>query len=252
MTHDVDGYSGSYYPTQTLVDNHNERRSKDEEPPTTIISRIRSLFSQPNEMSHSDHSLTSPDKTSHLSDKVLDLHSKVEYPGSSFLDMTSSTAHAQRFSDVKRLLTNLTKPTRQVSLQRATTHSRSETDGSSVDSGITGSGQSVVFQMHSTSSVSNTGNTPPLTPDSLSPSSLEGPAQFQYQYQDLQHHQNLTLHQPDIHIHEEAHPQDIKHHSPSHDTPSHDIKEGKKPQRPIVRIPTVTITLTRESTLYIK
>jgi hypothetical protein len=252
MNHDVGDYLGSNYDAQplALADNHTEN-NKDEEASTTIVSRLRSLFSQIpecNEIDPSKPSLfdqSSANRPSQLSDQAtFDKHHQAEYPSPNFLDMAGTTNPTHRFSDVKRILTNFTMSTRQLPAATACpTHSRFESDGSSVLSGIVGFGESVVSQTPSASSVLTMANTPPLTPDTLSPLSSEELARFQCQYQDSQHQQYQNSRQPNIRTDEEEQDtQDIRHPSAQ----LRDIKEGKKPQRPIVRTQILTTKLTRE------
>jgi hypothetical protein len=235
MNNDVDDYSGGYYPL-AMPDLNYEH--KEESSTSNIITRFRSLFSQPPgfddfDQSESNFAIHAPSLSS---SQVL-----ANSSDTSFLDMTASS---HRFSDIKRILTNITTQSsstrdRQARTQKPATHSPLESDGF-VESAAIGPGFSVVSQSRSTSSALTTGNTPPLTPDScsglvLSPpiTSLpsEGPGQRHLQYQEPQQQQYRNSQETGIHTHDE---EDITQRirERSH---SQSIKEGKRPERRIVR-----------------
>jgi hypothetical protein len=237
MNHDVDDYSGGYYPPLAMPDLNYEY----EEPPpaSNIITRFRSLFSQPPgfddfDQSESNFAIHAPS----LSSK----QALVSDTTGSFLDMTSSKAH--RFLDVKRILTNITTQSnstrdRQARTQKPATHSPLESDGF-VESAAIGSGFSVISQSRSRSSALTTGNTPPLTPDSCSGLVLSSPiislpseelGQRHVQYQEPQQQQYRNSQETGVHIHDE---EDIAQRIRER---SHlqSVKEGKRPERRIVR-----------------
>ena len=227
MNHDVDDYSGIYH-NPAPGDDTNIYDNKGEELPATIISRIKSLFDHP------DHAvIPTASIPPQLSDPaLLDILNQAEYSHSHFLNTNNTrsrtTTPAHRLSDVKRILTNFPMLNRQLPAASTGSHFRVASNGSV-------SGQSDISQSHTVSSPLTSPNTPPLTPDSfnglaLSPSiSLSGiPEQYQYPDSHQQQHQNS--HQSGIHI-QEDYSQHIRRLSRSLD-----IKEGKKPQRPIVRV----------------
>lgn len=256
MNYDIDDSLGDC--RSSFTKNQQIYSSKDSESASpTIISRLKSLFSQTAESN--DYSYAEPNSnntpisinprrtSSRLSSGSIlnDLHRNLLSTESSththphdsspsFLDMGSAPSGpaTHRFSDVKRILTNLTIPAR---------HTRIESGGYSATSATTHSGRSVFSHAHSPTSSTFT---PPLTPDSfngllLSPatfSEYEEHGRYQYrfreeEYSQQQHRQEQprTSQQPGIHIHED----DLAMHH-EHFSRSQDIKEGKKPARPIV------------------
>ncbi|KIM83972.1 hypothetical protein PILCRDRAFT_421354 [Piloderma croceum F 1598] len=251
MNYDVDGYPGSasYYlqPQTDDPDDDVKYNSKDDEPPTTIISRIRSLFSQTTECNHFDYSNQARVPIANIpcrpSDRAfLDIHHQAEY-SPNFPDTTyraSAITPTHKFSDIKTIktiITDFTVPAiRQVPASftnHTTSHSRIDSDSSSVTG--SGSRQSDNSQSHSASSALTCANTPPLTPDSfnglvLSPSfSSSEILSEQDHYTDSPQLQYQNSIQPGIRIYEEDRSQHIRRLSHSQE-----IKEGKKPQRPIV------------------
>jgi hypothetical protein len=166
-----------------------------------------------------------------------DLHDEVECSDPMFLDVTSAVSPmtpAHRFSDVKRILTNFAMSTPCPSDSPITSHahSRIDSDTSSVASSSPGSAQSDISRSHSVSSALTNPNTPPLTPDSFNGLVLSSSSGIPdcYQRADTrqQRYQNCSRH--GIQIHEENHTQ---YNRLPH---AQDIKEGKRPQRPIVRV----------------
>jgi hypothetical protein len=250
MNYDVDGYPGpaSYYlqpQTDDPGDDDVKYNSKDDEPPTTIISRIKSLFFQTTECNHFDYSnqarVPIANIPSYLSDQAfLDIHNQAEYSHLNFPDTTygaGAITPTHKFSIIKPIITDFTMlaagqlPASCTSHPTSHSHSRIDSDSSSVT--CSGSGQSDISQSHSASSVLTCTNTPPLTPDSfnglvLSPSFSSSEISEQDHYADSPQLQYQKLLQPGIHIYEDCsqHIRRLSH--------SQEIKEGKKPQRPIV------------------
>jgi hypothetical protein len=223
MNHNVDDYSGIY---RNLApdDDTNIYNNKDE-PPATIISRIKSLFDHP------DHALVpTASIPCQLSDpSLLDIPNQAKYSHPHFLNTDNTwsctTTSTHRFSDVKRILTDFPIPNRQLHATSTNSHFRIDSNGSV-------SGQSDTSQSHTVSSPLTSPNTPPLSPDSfnglaLSPLISSSGIPEQCQYPDSQ---DQNSHQTGIHI-QEDYSQHIRRHSRSLD-----IKQGKKPQRPIVRV----------------
>jgi hypothetical protein len=285
MDHNVDDYLGSYYPQplqpKREADGLNESNNKDEEPPTTIISRIRSLFSQTAECNDFDYSDQAPvpiaNIPSQLSDHAfLDMHKRAGYSSdpNNFLDVDvdmtddagTMTPAYHHFSDVGRIMTSFAAPASATGHTTPHSHARIDSDSSSVAG--SGSGQSDFSHSHSASSALTSANTPPLTPDSfngflLSPSSFSSGISEQFQHANSHQQQFRNSLQPGIQIHEDqaqyiSHSQDMpgqyqylnSHHQRyqnsfqpgiqihEEDNSQHirDIKEGKKQQRPIVRV----------------
>lgn len=259
MSYDVNDRYGGYYSTQQLADH----QSKDGESSPTIISRLRSLFSQTpddNDFDFPDMIQTRRDsQTRPISDQPLQAHNQLDYPlyalkdSSSFLDMGNGSSTrtgnygnnaTHRFSDVKRIITNFTSSTRHVPV--SFTHSRIVSNDSGVNFGSrTGSTSNSSLFSDSRSRVSTssaltttTSNTPPLTPDSFggftfSPASSFSEQLLQYKFQEHVTAKQYTqvLPQTGIRIQEENH---ATHDRQLSHTES--IKEGKRPQRPIVRV----------------
>jgi hypothetical protein len=245
-----DDYPGpaSYY-LQPQTDDPDDDVSKDDEPPTTIISRIRSLFSQTTEYNHFDCSNQArvpianiPSRLSHQA--FLDIHNQAEYSHPNFPDTTygaGAITLKHKFSDIKPIITDFTVPSaRQLpaSCTNYTTshsHSRIDSDSSSIAGSGSCSGQSDSSQSHSAFSTLTYANTPPLTPDSFHgpalspPFSLSGILSEQDHYGDSPQLHFKNSIQSGIHIYKEDRSQHIRHLSHAQE-----IKEGKKPQRPIV------------------
>ena len=231
MNHDVDDYPDGYCPPLLMPDLNHE--SKEESHPK-IVSRFRSLFSQTPDFIEFDQ----PKPRPFSNQALLDIRKDAECSDSSFLDMTTSSNVTRRLLDVKRIFTNLATPisssTRQHNLA---THSRFESDGSqAVDSAATGSDCSD-SQSHSTSSMFTAANTPPLTPDScnnlvfsspISSFSSEESGRRGQRDQEPQQQQYRDSHSNRIHIFGEG-TEHLRHGSHLQE-----IKEGKRPERPIV------------------
>lgn len=268
MNHDVDDPIKRYqcHPGSHPVHSTSNSNLKSDQESTspTIISRLKSLFSQNADIHEANpsepariHTISHSRRTSSRFSSGLSVndiyrnhtssdsstHARLREPNPSFLDMSGAPngATVNRFSDVKRILTNLTIPTR---------HVRIESGGSSIQSSSR-SPRSAFFPAHSPTSSTFT---PPLTPDSfngllLSPaafSEYEEHGRYQYRFQEQEssqdHHQGVEVQKeipasyPGIHIHEEDHT--IRRRPLSH---LEDIKEGKKPARAIVRFNVLTV-----------
>lgn len=234
MNHDVDDHSSAWYPSlQSTDNNHNEIHGELKDENTNIISRIRSLFSQTAECNDFGHpeSRRFPSLSAQLPDQsLLDIcnqsyQTEPSPLNSSFLDMSNSTS-SKRFSDVKRIISNFKIPNRQPSCQRPH-HSRFE----SAEFSCLETGHTAISPTHSTCSALNY-NTPPLTPDSfdgtVNSACFEGSSDL---YSRIDSHQQyIDSNQRGIHIHNE----DNNSHHIRQLSRSQEIKEGKKPERPIV------------------
>ena len=264
MNHDVHDPIKQYHlgnppPLSTSSGHLNiiSQSSKSETSPS-IVSRLKSLFSQTPESQEYDQSehisihpmgisrrtssrfssgLSVNDMYRNHSNTESSTHIRTHKSNPSFLDMGGAPngATVNMFSDVKRLLTNLTIPTR---------HTRIESGDSRTHSPTAYSPHSVFSHAYSPTS---TTFTPPLTPDSfngllLSPaafSEYEEFGRYQYRFQDqapLQdRHQGIEAQKESTSAYSGLCIQEDKYTTHRrHLSHLEGIKEGKKPARPVV------------------
>lgn len=257
MNHDVNDAMGGYHSGSRSphFTSNNDSKLDTESASPTIISRLKSLFSQSPGIHGIDrsenisvHPISNSRRTSSRVSSGLSIndlycnhanfdsctHTRSHELNPSFLDMTGAPngATVNRFSDVKRLLANLTIPIR---------HTRVNSGGSSVQSSSVYSPRSAFFPEQSPTSTF----TPPLTPDSPNGfvsstafSEYEEHDRYQYRFQRQEHSQDFRR---DIEIQNETQPYSgiriREEDNTSRGGPfSHleDVKEGKRPAHPIV------------------
>lgn len=205
-----------------------------------MITRFRSLFSQPLDFDSEDLDRSEPNlaiqSPRFFPNQVLVNTHNESLKDISFLDMTTgSTLNVtHRLSGVKRILTNLATPSSQTQLRSHAIQPHVEPYSASV-----GSGFSLVSQSRSASSVL-TGNTPPLTPDScnglllsspISPISSEGLGSGHPYHQESKQQQDQNFQETGVRFHDNRHIIQ-RNRDRSH---SQTIKEGKQPERFTVR-----------------